>query len=118
MPFRPEEIAAVLQKELESYDTKLETKSVGVVLSVGDGIARVWGLDDAMAGELVLFPGDVTGVVLNLEEDNVGCALFGSTEAIKQGDAVRRTSRLASVPVGDAMTGRVINAIGEAIDGK
>jgi F-type H+-transporting ATPase subunit alpha len=88
------------------------------VLQVGDGIARVWGLDDVMAGELVLFPGDITGVVLNLEEDNVGIALFGSTEEIKQGDEVRRTGRLASVPVGDAMAGRVINAIGQPIDGK
>jgi F-type H+-transporting ATPase subunit alpha len=93
-------------------------ESVGTVLQVGDGIARVWGLDDVMAGELVLFPGDITGVVLNLEEDNVGIALFGSTEEIKQGDEVRRTGRLASVPVGDAMAGRVINAIGQPIDGK
>src|SRR5262245_32522375 len=118
MAFKPEEVSSVLEQELEKYESRLTMESVGTVLQVGDGIARVWGLDDAMAGELVLFPGDVTGVVLNLEEDNVGCALFGSTEAIKQGDAVRRTSRLASVPVGDAMTGRVVNAIGEAIDGK
>src|SRR5258705_8410685 len=86
MSFRPEEISAVLQKELESYDTKIETKSVGVVLSVGDGIARVWGLDDALAGELVEFPGDVKGMVLNLEEDNVGAVLFGSDTLIKEGD--------------------------------
>ena len=118
MAFKPEEVSSVLEQELEKYESRLTMESVGTVLQVGDGIARVWGLDDAMAGELVLFPGDVTGVVLNLEEDNVGCALFGSTEMIKQGDAVRRTSRLASVPVGDAMIGRVINAIGEAIDGK
>ncbi|HKO21424.1 MAG TPA: F0F1 ATP synthase subunit alpha [Candidatus Eisenbacteria bacterium] len=118
MAFKPEEVSSVLEQELEKYESRLTMESVGTVLQVGDGIARVWGLDDAMAGELVLFPGDVTGVVLNLEEDNVGCALFGSTETIKQGDAVRRTNRLASVPVGDAMTGRVINAIGEAIDGK
>jgi len=118
MAFKPEEVSSVLEQELERYESRLTQESVGTVLQVGDGIARVWGLDDAMAGELVLFPGDVTGVVLNLEEDNVGCALFGSTQSIKQGDTVRRTSRLASVPVGDAMTGRVVNAIGEAIDGK
>ena len=118
MAFKPEEVSSVLEQELERYESRLTMESVGTVLQVGDGIARVWGLDDAMAGELVLFPGDVTGVVLNLEEDNVGCALFGSTQSIKQGDTVRRTSRLASVPVGDAMTGRVVNAIGEAIDGK
>jgi len=118
MAFKPEEVSSVLEQELERYESRLTQESVGTVLQVGDGIARVWGLDDAMAGELVLFPGDVTGVVLNLEEDNVGCALFGTTQSIKQGDTVRRTSRLASVPVGDAMTGRVVNAIGEAIDGK
>jgi F-type H+-transporting ATPase subunit alpha len=118
MAFKPEEVSSVLEQELERYESRLTMESVGTVLQVGDGIARVWGLDDAMAGELVLFPGDVTGVVLNLEEDNVGCALFGSTQSIKQGDTVRRTSRLASVPVGDAMFGRVINAIGEPIDGK
>jgi F-type H+-transporting ATPase subunit alpha len=118
MAFKPEEVSAVLEQELERYESRLTMESIGTVLQVGDGIARVWGLDDAMAGELVLFPGDITGVVLNLEEDNVGCALFGSTETIKQGDAVRRTSRLASVPVGDAMRGRVINAIGAPIDGK
>jgi F-type H+/Na+-transporting ATPase subunit alpha len=118
MAFKPEEVSSVLEQELERYESRLTQESVGTVLQVGDGIARVWGLDDAMAGELVLFPGDVTGVVLNLEEDNVGCALFGTTQSIKQGDTVRRTNRLASVPVGDAMFGRVINAIGEPIDGK
>jgi F-type H+-transporting ATPase subunit alpha len=118
MPFRPEEISAVLQKELESYDTKLETKSVGVVLSVGDGIARVWGLDDALAGELVEFPGEVKGMVLNLEEDNVGAVLFGPDTLIKEGDPVKRTGRIAEVPVGDVMIGRVVNALGQPIDGK
>jgi F-type H+-transporting ATPase subunit alpha len=116
--FRPEEISAVLQKELESYDTKLETKAVGVVLSVGDGIARVWGLDDALAGELVEFPGDVRGMVLNLEEDNVGAVLFGPDTLIKEGDPVKRTGRIAEVPVGDVMIGRVVNALGQPIDGK
>jgi F-type H+-transporting ATPase subunit alpha len=118
MAFKPEEVSAVLEQELERYESRLQMESVGTVLQVGDGIARVWGLDDAMSGELVLFPGDVTGLVLNLEEDNVGVALFGSEEAIKQGDTVRRTGKLASVPVGDAMVGRVVNAIGLPIDGK
>ena len=118
MPFRPEEVSAVLAQELERYEAKLETKSVGSVLSVGDGIARVWGLEDAMAGELIKFPGDVMGMVLNLEEDNVGVVLFGSDKNIKEGDRVERTQRIASVPVGRAMIGRVVNAIGQPVDGK
>jgi F-type H+-transporting ATPase subunit alpha len=118
MAFKPEEVSSVLEQELEQYESRLKMESVGTVLQVGDGIARIWGLDDAQAGELLLFPGDVTGLVLNLEEDNVGAALFGSAEAIKQGDTVRRTGRLASVPVGDAMVGRVVNAIGLPVDGK
>ena len=118
MSFRPEEVSAVLAQELERYEAKLETKSVGTVLSVGDGIARLWGLEDAMAGELLKFPGDVTGMVLNLEEDNVGAVLFGSDKNIKEGDRVERTGRIASVPVGKAMIGRVVNSLGQPIDGK
>jgi len=118
MSFRPEEVSAILAQELERYEAKLETKSVGTVLSVGDGIARVWGLEDAMAGELIKFPGDIFGMVLNLEEDNVGVVLFGSDENIKEGDRVERTGRIASVPVGKAMIGRVVNAIGQPVDGK
>ena len=118
MSFRPEEVSAILAQELERYEAKLETKSVGSVLSVGDGIARVWGLEDAMAGELIKFPGDIMGMVLNLEEDNVGVVLFGSDKNIKEGDRVERTGRIASVPVGPAMIGRVVNAIGQPVDGK
>jgi F-type H+/Na+-transporting ATPase subunit alpha len=118
MSFRPEEVSAVLAQELERYEAKLETKSVGSVLSVGDGIARLWGLEDAMAGELIRFPGDIMGMVLNLEEDNVGAVLFGSDKNIKEGDRVERTGRIASVPVGKAMIGRVVNAIGQPVDGK
>ena len=118
MSFRPEEVSAILAQELERYEAKLETKSVGSVLSVGDGIARLWGLEDAMAGELIKFPGDVMGMVLNLEEDNVGAVLFGSDKDIKEGDRVERTGRIASVPVGPAMIGRVVNAIGQPVDGK
>jgi F-type H+-transporting ATPase subunit alpha len=111
-------VSAILAQELERYEAKLETKSVGSVLSVGDGIARVWGLEDAMAGELIKFPGDVMGMVLNLEEDNVGIVLFGSDKNIKEGDRVESTGRIASVPVGKAMIGRVVNAIGQPVDGK
>src|SRR5512137_912374 len=100
MAFRPEEVSAVLALELERYEAKLETKSVGTVLSVGDGIARLWGLEDAMAGELIKFPGDLVGMVLNLEEDNVGAVLFGSDDRIKEGDSVYSTGKIAQVPVG------------------
>ncbi len=118
MALKPEEVSSVLEQELERYESRLKMESVGTVLQVGDGIARIWGLDDAMAGELLTFPGDLTGIVLNLEEDNVGAALFGGTDHVKQGDTVRRTGKIASVPVGDAMIGRVVNAIGLPIDGK
>jgi len=118
MALKPEEVSSVLEQELERYESRLKMESVGTVLQVGDGIARIWGLDDAMAGELLTFPGDLTGIVLNLEEDNVGAALFGGTDNVKQGDTVRRTGRIASVPVGEAMIGRVVNAIGLPIDGK
>ena len=118
MSFRPEEVSAILAQELERYEAKLEVKSVGTVLSVGDGIARLWGLEDAMAGELLRFPGDVMGLVLNLEEDNVGAVLLGSDENIKEGDRVECTGRIASVPVGKRMIGRVVNAIGQPVDGR
>jgi len=118
MSFRPEEVSAVLAQELERYEATIETRSVGTVLSVGDGIARLWGLEDVMAGELLRFPGDVAGLVLNLEEDNVGAVLLGSDEDIKEGDRVERTGRIASVPAGPAMVGRVVNALGQPVDGK
>src|SRR5580765_832564 len=118
MSFGPTEVSANLAQELERYEAKLETKSAGTVLSVGDGIARLWGLEDAMAGELLKFPGDVVGMVLNLEEDNVGAVLFGSDKGIKEGDRVERSGRIASVPVGKGMIGRVVNAIGQPVDGK
>jgi F-type H+-transporting ATPase subunit alpha len=118
MSFRPEEVSAVIQQELERFESKVRLESVGSVLQVGDGIARVWGLEDAMAGELLKFPGDVTGMVLNLEPDNVGAVLFGSDDRIKEGDQVTRTGRIAQVPVGEALVGRVVNALGEPLDGK
>ncbi len=118
MGLNPEEVSSVIKKEIERYETKLEMESVGTVLQVGDGIARIWGLEDVQMSELILFPGDVLGLVLNLEADNVGAAIFGSDTQIKEGDQVRRTGRVASVPVGDALIGRVVNPLGQPIDGK
>ncbi|MBD3234170.1 MAG: F0F1 ATP synthase subunit alpha, partial [candidate division Zixibacteria bacterium] len=118
MALRPEEVSSVILKEISKYESKLEMESVGTILQIGDGIARVWGLEDAMMSELVEFPGGVMGMILNLEEDNVGVALFGDDYDIKEGDEVRRTGRIASIPVGDAVIGRVVNAIGQPIDGK
>ncbi len=118
MGLKPEEVSSIIKQEIAKYETKLELESVGVVLQVGDGIARVWGLEDVMMSELVTFPGDIMGMVLNLEEDNVGVAVFGSDVEIKEGDTVRRTGRIASVPVGDALVGRVVNSLGQPIDGE
>jgi F-type H+-transporting ATPase subunit alpha len=118
MPLNPEEVSSIIQKEIEKYQTKLKMESVGTVLQVGDGIARIWGLEDAMMSELIKFPNDVTGMILNLEEDNVGAAILGPYEDIKEGDRVTRTQTIASVPVGDALVGRVVNALGEPLDGK
>jgi F-type H+-transporting ATPase subunit alpha len=118
MAFQPEEVSSIIQAQLEKQDVKLEMESVGSVLQVGDGIARVWGLEDAMAAELLEFPGGVIGMVLNLEEDNVGAVLFGPDTDIKEGDTVKRTGRVASVPAGEALLGRVVNSLGQPIDGK
>ena len=118
MAFRPEEVSSIIQAELQKSDVKLEMESVGTILQVGDGIARIWGLEDAMAGELLEFPGGVVGLVLNLEQDNVGAVLFGSDVGIKEGDTVKRTGKVAQVPVGKALLGRVVNSLGQPIDGK
>jgi len=118
MAFRPEEVSSILQKEIEKYQTKLEMESVGTILQVGDGIARIWGLEDAMMSELLQFPGDIIGMVLNLEEDSVSAAIFGPDTNIKEGDTVRRTGAVARVPVGDSLTGRVVNPLGQPLDGK
>jgi F-type H+-transporting ATPase subunit alpha len=115
---RPEEISAVIQKEIQSYQADLKMESVGVVLQVGDGIARVYGLDQVQAGELVEFPGGVFGQALNLEEDSVGCVILGSDRGIKEGDIAKCTGRIAQVPVGPEMLGRVVNALGQPLDGK
>ena len=118
MKIRAEEISAIIQKQIEEFDSQVEVKEVGTVLTAGDGIARVYGLDKAMAGELVEFPDGTRGMILNLEEDNVGIALFGSGESIKEGDQVKRTNRITEVPVGNALLGRVVSPLGDPIDGK
>lgn len=114
---KAEEISSIIRKQIKEYGKKVEVDETGVVLSVGDGIARVHGLDKAMAGELVEFGHGIRGITLNLEEDNVGIAVMGHDTEIREGDLVRRTGRIAEVPVGDALTGRVLNALGEPIDG-
>ncbi len=115
---RPEEISSIIKEQIKRYENKLEVKDVGTVIQVGDGIARIHGLEKCMAGELLEFPGGVYGMALNLEEDNVGCVLLGSDDNIKEGDIVKRTQRIVEVPVGDALLGRVVNALGQPIDGK
>ena len=118
MNLRPEEISSVIKEQIERYSSKLEVAEVGTVIQVADGIARIHGLENAMQGELLEFPGEVYGMVLNLEEDNVGAVLLGSQRNIREGDIVKTTGRVVEVPVGDAMTGRVVNALGQPIDGK
>ena len=115
---RPEEITAIIKQQIENYQVELNVDDVGTVIEVGDGIARIHGLEKAMAGELLEFPHEVFGLVLNLEEDNVGAVLLGGEIEIKEGDTVRRTGRIMQVPVGEAMVGRVVNALGQPIDGK
>src|SRR2546427_944433 len=107
-----------MTRQLAGYEAEVDLQEVGRVIEVGDGIARVYGLDKAMAGELLQFPHDVVGMVLNLEQDQVGCVLLGDFTEIKEGDVVRRTSRIAQVPVGEALVGRVVNALGQPVDGK
>ncbi len=118
MEIRAEEISEIIKKQIKGYGKEVEVAETGTIISIGDGIARIYGLDKAMAGELLEFPGGVTGMVMNLEEDNVGAAILGDFEDIKEGDTVKRTGRITEVPVGDALIGRVVNAIGEPIDGK
>ncbi|MGZ3596825.1 MAG: F0F1 ATP synthase subunit alpha, partial [Syntrophales bacterium] len=115
---RAEEISDIISKQIRDYEKKLDVSEVGTVLSVGDGIARVYGVENAMAMELLEFPGGILGMVLNLETDNVGVAVLGEVTHIKEGDIVKRTGRIAQVPVGEAVLGRVIDATGAPIDGK
>ena len=118
MNLRPEEISSVIKEQIKRYADKLEVADVGTVIQVADGIARIHGLENAMQGELLEFPGEVYGMVLNLEEDNVGAVLLGDQKNINEGDTVKTTGRVVEVPVGDAMIGRVVNALGQPIDGK
>ena len=118
MNLKPEEISSVIKEQIKNYETKLETSDVGTVIQVADGIARIHGLENAMQGELLEFPGEVYGMVMNLEEDNVGSVLLGDHKNINEGDIVKTTGRVVEVPVGDAMLGRVVNALGQPIDGK
>src|SRR5690606_22544062 len=121
MDIKAEEISQIIRKEIENYEQRVEVAETGTVLTTGDGIARVYGLSGAMAGELLEFEGTdgakVAGMVLNLEEDNVGVALLGEFEAVREGDTVKRTGQIVSGPVGDELVGRVVNSIGEPIDG-
>jgi F-type H+-transporting ATPase subunit alpha len=118
MEIRAEEISEIIRKQIKGYGKEIEVAETGTIISIGDGIARIHGLDKAMAGELLEFPGGVSGMVLNLEEDNVGAAILGDFFHIKEGDTVKRTNRIVQVPVGEALIGRVVDAIGQPIDGK
>ena len=118
MNLRPEEISSVIKEQIMRYKTELDVSNVGTVIQVADGIARIHGLENAMQGELLEFPGEVYGMVLNLEEDNVGAVLLGTSRNINEGDTVKTTGRVVEVPVGDALTGRVVNSLGQPIDGK
>ena len=118
MNLKPEEISSVIKEQIKRYASQLEVADVGTVIQVADGIARIHGLENAMQGELLEFPGEVYGMVMNLEEDNVGAVLLGSQKNINEGDTVKTTGRVVEVPVGDVMLGRVVNALGQPIDGK
>ncbi|WP_373897949.1 F0F1 ATP synthase subunit alpha [Haloimpatiens sp. FM7315] len=118
MNVKPEEITSIIRKEIEKYEKKIKTEDSGTIIQIGDGVSVVYGLDDCMEGELLEFPNEVYGMALNLEQDNVGCVLLGSEEGIKEGDIVKRSGKVVEVPVGNAMIGRVVNPLGNPIDGK
>jgi len=118
MKIHPDEISAILKAKINNFKFEIDIAETGKVVQIGDGIARIYGIDNVMAGEMIAFPGGVVGMAQNLEEDNVGCILFGETSKIKEGDIARRTKKILQVPVGDEMLGRVVNALGQAIDGK
>src|SRR5665213_1978119 len=118
MKIQPAEISAILKREIQNFGAEAEVSEVGQVLSVGDGIARVYGLDNVQAGEMVEFPGGIKGMALNLETDNVGVVIFGADRDIKEGDTVKRTGAIVEVPVGKELLGRVVDALGNPIDGK
>ena len=118
MQLRPEEISAVIKEQIKNYRTKIDMDDVGTVVQIGDGIARLHGLDKCMANELLEFEGGVYAMALSLEEDSISAVMLGSSENIKEGDTVRRTGRVVSVPVGEKLLGRVVNALGQPIDAK
>ena len=118
MKFNTDEIASVLREEIDRFERKIDVREVGRVLEVGDGIARVWGLQGVMAGEMVEFPGGITGLAFNLEENSVGVIILGDYLKVTEGDEVRSTGKLLSVPVGDAVIGRVLDPLGNPLDGK
>ena len=118
MTLRPDEISSVIKQQIQAYSAKLEVAEAGSVIQVGDGIARVYGLDNAMSGELLEFSNDVFGIAFNLDEDSIGVVLLGADSGVKEGDVVKRTKRIAEVPVGDALLGRVVSPIGEPLDNK
>ncbi|MDS1030333.1 F0F1 ATP synthase subunit alpha [Bacillota bacterium LX-D] len=118
MNLRPDEISSILKSKIANFGTEVEVSEVGTVIQVGDGIARVYGLEKAMAGEMLEFPGGILGMALNLEEENIGCVILGPYTGIKEGDEVKRTGRIVEVPVGEEMIGRVVNALGQPVDGK
>lgn len=118
MNIKPEEITSIIKQQIEKYEKKIETVDSGTIIQIGDGIARVYGLNECMAGELLEFPNDVYAMALNLEQDNVGCVLLGSEKGIKEGDIVKRTGKVVEVPVGENIVGRVVNSLGQPIDGK
>jgi len=118
MNIKPEEITSIIKSEIQKYEKQIKTVDSGTIIQIGDGVSRVYGLDDCMEGELLEFPNNIYGMALNLEQDNVGCVLLGSEEGIKEGDIVKRTGKIVEVPVGDALVGRVVNSLGVAIDGK
>src|SRR6195256_1089659 len=118
MDIQPSEISAILKREIRNFDAEAEVTEVGQVLSVGDGIARVYGLDNVKAGEMVEFPGQIKGMALNLETDNVGVVIFGEDRGIKEGDTVKRTGAIVDFPVGKGLLGRVVDGLGNPIDGK
>jgi F-type H+-transporting ATPase subunit alpha len=118
MNLRPEEISSIIKQQIERYESTMEVVDVGTVIQVGDGIARIYGLEKAMSGELLEFPGGIYGMAMNLEEDNIGCIILGPYETIKEGDQVKRTGRIVEVPVGEALIGRVVNVLGQPVDGK
>ena len=118
MSIKPEEITAIIKREIGRYEDKIEVVDTGTIIQIGDGVAKIYGLSDCMEGELLEFPNGVYGIALNLEHDNIGCVLLGSEEGVKEGGIVKRTFKIAEIPVGEELIGRVVNSLGEPIDGK